>query len=109
MTRRRFSARDLTTRLLEFNGKCADCSCKTGGSNGLEWDHIIPLMLGGDDELENLQPLCKACHRAKTKTDQGHIAKSKRMQQRAMGVKKQPKGRGFRGWRRFDGTIVWAD
>jgi len=43
MTRKRFSASSYLARLLEFDGRCADCDCKTGGSNGLDWDHIIPL------------------------------------------------------------------
>lgn len=89
MTRRRFSSTALMARLLSFDGKCAACGCKTGGANGLEWDHIIPLKLGGEDTLENLQPLCKACHKPKTAEDLKHIAKSKRMQQRQAGIPRQ--------------------
>lgn len=88
MTRRRFSATALMDRLVQYNGKCADCGCKTGGANGLEWDHIVPLAIGGEDELDNLQPLCKGCHRAKTKVDKGRIAKTKRQRQRAAGIPK---------------------
>lgn len=104
MTRKRFSATALTKRLLEFDGKCAECSGKFGGSHGKpEWDHIIPLELGGDDAIENLQPLHKGCHKAKTKEDVGHIAKSKRMQQRASGIDRQPKavipGSTASGWK----------
>jgi len=91
MTRKRFSASSYLARLLEFGGRCASCKCKTGGSNGLDWDHIIPLEMGGDDALANLQPLCKACHKAKTKTDVGHIAKGKRQTQRILGIKRQPR------------------
>jgi 5-methylcytosine-specific restriction endonuclease McrA len=33
-------------------------------------DHIVPLKAGGEQyELENLQPLCKACHHRKTMDD----------------------------------------
>lgn len=35
----------------------------------LEVDHIIPLHLGGADNDENRQALCKKCHRKKTKTE----------------------------------------
>ena len=111
MTRRRFSAKALMARLIEFGGKCAHCQCKTGGSAGLEWDHIQPLMMGGDDEMANLQPLCRGCHRAKTREDVAHIAKSKRMQQRAAGISRQPRnpvpGSKASPWkRRVDGTVV---
>jgi 5-methylcytosine-specific restriction endonuclease McrA len=79
-------------RLLEFDGKCS-CGCgqKTGGANGLEWDHIIPLAMGGEDVIENLQPLTRMCHRAKTAKDRKRIAKANRMQQRAAGISRQPK------------------
>lgn len=90
MARRRFSAKALTERLLEFGGKCAICRMKTGGSAGLEWDHRVPLEMGGEDVLENLEPLCTLCHRWKTKNDAGHIAKAKRMQQRESGIPRNP-------------------
>lgn len=109
MTRRRFPARDLKAKLAEFDDRCAVCRHPVGGAAGLEWDHVLPLEMGGDDELDNLQPLCRPCHRAKTRQDAGHIAKARRMQQRTLGIKRQPKGRGFRGWRKFNNDIVWKD
>ena len=41
---------------------CAEC----GGGGPLEVDHIVPLAIGGSTEPENLQPLCRACHAAKS-------------------------------------------
>ena len=110
MTRRRFSAKALMSRLLEFSGKCAECDCKVGGTAGMEWDHIIPLEMGGEDKIDNLQPLCRPCHKAKTKQDAGHIAKAKRMRQRRAGIARQPRavipGSKASRWRRkIDGTI----
>lgn len=112
MTRRRHSASALMARLLEFDGKCA-CGCgqKVGGANGLEWDHITPLAMGGEDTIENLQPLTRMCHRAKTATDKKHIAKAHRMQQRAAGISRQPKrplpgGRRSRFKKKITGEVV---
>jgi 5-methylcytosine-specific restriction endonuclease McrA len=42
-------------------------------------DHILPLKLGGDHSLENLQTLCYLCHKTKTTTrDVPAIAENKR-------------------------------
>lgn len=39
-------------------------------------DHICPISLGGDEwEIANLQTLCIACNKIKTRTDIGKIAK----------------------------------
>lgn len=35
----------------------------------LECDHIIPLSMGGKDDLRNTQTLCIACHSEKTKKE----------------------------------------
>ena len=51
-------ARDLYT--------CQHCG-QIGGQ--LEVDHIINVAHGGNDELYNLQTLCKICHDKKTKAE----------------------------------------
>lgn len=40
--------------------------CVKCGDKATEVDHIIELANGGTDDLENLQPLCTNCHKAKT-------------------------------------------
>jgi 5-methylcytosine-specific restriction endonuclease McrA len=89
--------------MLKQEGKCADCGekLKTGM---FEWDHIQDLQFEGDNELDNWQILCTCppyrCHQKKTKRatrDSAHVDRI------ALG---KPKSRGFRGWRKFDGTIV---
>lgn len=113
MTRRTFSARSLMARLLEYDGKCAEpgCRIKLGDGERIEWDHIQPLAMLGRDDIDNLQPLCRACHKVKTATDAGHIAKGKRMDQRKSGIKKQPRsiipGSKASGWKKLlNGQVV---
>ncbi len=45
--------------------------CKQAGriASATEIDHIIPLAQGGTDQADNLQPICHACHEAKTRTE----------------------------------------
>jgi len=89
MSRKKFSKRNLEKRLKEvFGGKCAMCKCEIDGTSGLEWDHVIPLKIGGEDALENLQPLCIRDHRLKTKGDVATIAKATRQRQRNLGIRK---------------------
>lgn len=90
--RKQFSKKSLEKLLAEFNGKCRMCTCAIDGTSGLEWDHRIPLALGGDDDLKNLEPLCIRCHRTKTKGDVTQIAKATRQRQRNLGIRK-PKAR----------------
>ena len=43
-------------------GKC----CKCGSNKKLEYDHIIPLSIGGSDTARNIQLLCEECNRKKS-------------------------------------------
>ena len=45
---------------------CQHCK-RVGGE--LELDHIINVAVGGDDNEDNLQILCKECHLIKTKSE----------------------------------------
>jgi HNH endonuclease len=42
-------------------GRCREC----GSGFDLQYDHVIPLSLGGATSVENLQLLCGDCNRAK--------------------------------------------
>ncbi len=42
-------------------GRCVAC----GASFDLQYDHVIPLALGGADNVENLQILCAPCNQEK--------------------------------------------
>lgn len=45
----------------------------------VQWDHFIPLAMGGSDHFSNLQPMTKPDHLEKTKIDIRNIAKAKRI------------------------------
>ncbi len=42
-------------------GRCVDC----GAAFDLQYDHVIPVALGGASTVENLQVLCAPCNRRK--------------------------------------------
>ena len=59
-------------------------------------DHIIPLELCGTNHPDNLQALCRPCHKIKTKADVKAIAKAKRLAgETGQGPKRKIAGRGF--------------
>lgn len=77
---------------------------------GVDWDHDIPRGIGADDSAANLRPMHSKCHDAKTHGkagDMATVAMVKRKERLTKAKVKSP--RGFRGWRKFDGTIVHAD
>lgn len=50
---------------------CQSCLKKGLYVDGNQVDHIIPRSQGGADTLNNLQTLCKSCHREKTAQEGG--------------------------------------
>lgn len=48
------------------NFKCNICNCDLDTSRDFDVDHAIPLANGGRNTLDNLQALCKECHKTKT-------------------------------------------
>jgi 5-methylcytosine-specific restriction endonuclease McrA len=64
---------DCKSLLLKQRGCCAAC----GGDEG-PWhlDHVMPLCLGGADDLENLQVLCAPCNLRKGRKDPIDFARS---------------------------------
>jgi hypothetical protein len=45
--------------LKEFDKKCCNC----GSDELVEYHHIVPLSLGGTNNLTNIAPLCYDCHK----------------------------------------------
>ncbi|WP_342749401.1 MULTISPECIES: HNH endonuclease signature motif containing protein [Streptomyces] len=43
-------------------------------ASAIDVDHMQPLALGGTDTDSNVQPLCRPCHKAKTREDFGAVS-----------------------------------
>lgn len=54
---------------------CFACGCPL---LAVEYDHVIPLGLGGSNAEDNWAALCPACHKTKTREDLRAIARAKR-------------------------------
>ena len=48
-----------------FQNSCVCCGAQFGEGDTPTRDHILPQALGGGDEIENLQPLCRECNSSK--------------------------------------------
>jgi 5-methylcytosine-specific restriction protein A len=93
-------------------GLCAACIQKIHSGKAWDIDHIVPLALGGTNAADNLQILCRPCHRSKTtQSDIPRIAKTKRLKAHHLGAR-APSTRPIPGsrhspWKRkMDGSVV---
>lgn len=60
--KRRKLPRSLVTEVKSRDGaKCQACNTESD----LQIDHIIPVALGGSDDIDNLQVLCRPCNQKK--------------------------------------------
>lgn len=53
-------------KLLQKEPLCRVCAAKNLTMPAQEVDHIIPTSLGGSNDDDNLQPICRKCHEVKT-------------------------------------------
>lgn len=59
-----FSREEFLALVDRVGGVCVSCKTPAPAVN-LEPDHIVPLALGGRNEIENIQPLCRSCNARK--------------------------------------------
>jgi len=59
-----FTALEWTQLKEKYGNKCALCGVGES-EKGLTVDHIIPLSRGGDNFIQNIQPLCHSCNNKK--------------------------------------------
>jgi 5-methylcytosine-specific restriction endonuclease McrA len=75
----------------KFKDCCGHCGRPIGGKLRAEYDHVIPLCIGGKHEEGNLALVCNECHSAKTKLDVKIKAKIARVRKRKLGIRKPSK------------------
>ncbi len=107
-----FSTSFRLSLFLKRKGTCAACTQKIEAGKAWNIDHILPLALGGTNAPENLQILCRPCHRSKTThSDIPRIAKTKRLKARHLGARAPsncpiPGSRRSPWKRKMDGSLV---
>lgn len=109
--RRSISTREHVDLFLAAMGRCQSCGWPLRPGVAWEVDHVIPLALGGRDEMANLQVLCVPCHSGKTRRrDVPAIAKSARARARHVGAvrsrRPMPCGRRSLWKRTIDGRVI---
>ena len=111
MSRLEFTKAVKAAAFQRCNGIC-ECGCgvKIIAGDGPEYDHRIEAALGGDNSLENCVVLRARCHRAKTSSRAGTLAKVKRTAEKNAGIRKA-KGRPLPGTKasgfkkKMDGSV----
>ncbi len=53
--------RQTVSEVIKQNKGSVCCNC--GGSENIEYHHIVPISLGGNDIESNIVPLCHRCHK----------------------------------------------
>jgi 5-methylcytosine-specific restriction protein A len=110
MKRKRLSPRVRLTLFLSAGGRCQACGLRFDAGRAWHLDHVIPLSLGGADETHNLQVLCRACHRDKTRRDSGALARAVRREVAHRGARTPwrplPCGRKSAWKKTLDGRVV---
>jgi len=112
MKRQAFSTTFRLSFFLDRKGACQTCNMTIQAGKPWDIDHILPLALGGTNEPNNLQILCRPCHSAKTtQSDIPRIAKTKRLKAKHLGARSSahrpiPGSKSSPWKRKMDGSVV---
>lgn len=108
--RSEFSQRTKLEAWRKANGHCERCKKKIVAGDGPEYDHRLPDRIGGGNDIENCQVLCKACHCWKTRDDTPAICKTRSLEKQAAKAKRKSRpmmGTKASGWKkRLNGEAV---
>lgn len=88
---------------------CAICQRPVVGKLRAEFDHIVSLVLGGENRETNIRLICHECHAPKTALDVKLKAKVARVRKRHLGLKKPSKfpfSRNSQFKRKVSGEVV---
>jgi len=61
---------NLKILLIARDGQCCNLCKEALDWNDLTIDHILPLFIGGNSDMKNLQLLCRPCHEEKSRHEQ---------------------------------------
>lgn len=106
--KRRYLSRLARIRIYDnAEGKCCLCGWPIDAGRGGKWvvEHLKPLWLGGADDELNMGPAHQRCAVEKTVSEAPVKAKGDRVRARHLGIRKR---RTFRGWRKMNGEVVYA-
>jgi hypothetical protein len=108
--RQEFSKKTKLEAWERAGGHC-ECGCGQKIYGDAQYHHILAAELGGLNDLRNCMVMKPKCHDRITHGNgldgNAAIKKSTRILEKRAGVR--AKRGGFRGWRKFDGTIVRSD
>jgi len=96
------SARPTTQRQ---GNKCALSGATLGSDAVVQYDHIVPLWLGGSNSERNLQAVTSEAHKRKTASEAKVRAKCTRTRKAHLGIKSEKKSSWGALGKRMDGTV----
>lgn len=108
MSRTEFSNKTKAASFDRCKGNCEKCQVRLSVGK-YRYDHIVPDWMGGDNSLENCQVICLSCDKPKTSKDQTDIAKTKRIRNKHLGIKKRSSfacSKDSKWKKKMDGTVV---
>lgn len=95
-------------RIRERQGNiCALSGAKLGSDAVVQYDHIVPLWLGGRNSESNLQAVTSESHKRKTANEAKVRAKCNRTRKKHLGIAKPKSSLSHPRFKKlFDGTVV---